>query len=90
MIKKRLGHAIWASLFLKVVDMNKKRRKQKRSCGMKVAHDTRELAMIAIHKTLERHFIFHKLSAYHCKHCGKWHVGKSNIIMYKRFKELCT
>ena len=57
---------------------------------MKVSHATRKIAIKAIHKTLERHFIFHKLSAYKCKYCGKWHVGKSNIIMYKRFKEICT
>jgi len=68
--------------------MNKKRRIQLRRCESKVSHNSKAAAIKVMNKTLERHFIFHKLMAYKCKYCGKWHIGKTNTIVYNRFEEL--
>jgi len=68
--------------------MNRRRRRKRKSCDLKSSHKTKQDAIKAINKTLEKHFIFHKMMAYQCKYCGKWHIGRSRIIYYNRFKEL--
>ena len=70
--------------------MSKKRRKKRKACELKSSHKTRKAAIIAINKTLEKHFIFHKMRPYKCKYCGMWHIGRSRNIIYNRFKELLS
>ncbi len=68
--------------------MNKKKRMQKKSCESKRTYRSKYDATNAVNATLRRHFIFHRLKPYKCIHCHKWHIGKTNEIVYKRFKEL--
>lgn len=68
--------------------MNRKRRKKRKGCDAKSSHKTKHDAMTAIHKTLEKHFIFHKMKAYKCKYCGMWHIGRSRAVLYRRFDDL--
>ena len=77
-------------LFLdrKELRMNRKRRKRKKACDLKSSHKTKYDAIKAIHKTLEKHFIFHRMNAYKCTYCGMWHIGRSSDILYHRFDEL--
>jgi len=44
--------------------------------------------MIALKKLQKTNFIFHKMRPYKCKFCGKWHIGRTNKIMYERFDDL--
>lgn len=62
--------------------------KKRKQCKSKVKHKTEDGANIAIRKTLKKHFIFHKMKAYKCKHCGFWHIGRTKSILYRRFGEL--
>jgi hypothetical protein len=73
--------------------MKKRRKKKQRPfkknrCQTKVGHKSEADAKYAIMKTLEKNFIFHKLKAYQCKHCGRWHIGRTKQISYTRFEEL--
>jgi hypothetical protein len=70
--------------------MNKRRRRKRKSCKLKSSHNTRKDAMIAINKTVEKNFIFHRMQPYKCKYCGKWHISRTRNIIYNRFKELVT
>jgi hypothetical protein len=66
----------------------KKKKNRKGKCKSKVAHNTEQDAKYAIMRTLKNNFIFHKLNAYECKHCGKWHIGRTKHISYTRFEQL--
>jgi len=68
--------------------MNKRRRRKRKSCELKSSHKTRKDAIKAINKTVEKHFIFHKMKPYKCKYCGMWHIARTRAIFYHRFKEL--
>ena len=62
--------------------------KKRKHCKSKVKHKTKRGANIAIKKTLRKHFIFHKMEAYQCPHCGFWHIGRTKKILYHKFREL--
>jgi hypothetical protein len=66
----------------------KQRRKKRKSCRSKIAHSSRDHAMIALKKLQKTNFIFHKMRPYKCKFCGKWHIGRTNKILYEKFDEL--
>ena len=66
----------------------KNKKLRKKSCESKVPHETEADARLAIRKTLQTNFIFHRLEAYKCKFCGKWHIGKTRKVVYSRFKRL--
>jgi len=66
----------------------RKKKDKKKSCGSKMSYKSKKDAMAAIHFTLKKHFIFHRMRPYKCRYCKKWHIGKTNIIMYERFEEL--
>jgi hypothetical protein len=68
--------------------MKKGRRKKKRICESKIQHKIQKNAYIAMNRTLQRHFIFHRLRVYKCEYCGNWHVGRTKEILYDRFSEL--
>ena len=68
--------------------MNRRRRKKRKSCELKLSHNTRKDAMIAVNKTVEKNFIFHRMQPYKCKYCGNWHIGRSRSILYRRFDDL--
>ena len=69
-------------------EMKKKARLKRKQCGSKMPYKSAYHARLAIKYSLKKHFIFHKLNPYKCKHCGKWHIGRTNIIDYDKFKEL--
>ena len=64
------------------------KRKEKRKCQKKIGHKTKEDAQRAITHTLRKHFVFHRMEAYQCSICGKWHIGRTKGISYKRFEQL--
>lgn len=68
--------------------MKKRRKDKQKSCGSKMSYPTKQKAMGAIYYTLKKHFIFHRMRPYKCRYCKKWHIGKTNIIMYDKFEEL--
>lgn len=68
--------------------MNKKEKMKRKQCGSKMRYKHPWQARHAIKCTLRKHFIFHKLEPYPCKHCGGWHIGKTNTIDYSKFEEL--
>jgi hypothetical protein len=44
-------------------------------CGTKQRNATKQEALGQLTALARRGANFHRLSAYHCKHCGAWHVG---------------
>ena len=68
--------------------MNKKAKMKRKQCGSKMSYKHPWQARLAIKRTLKAHFIFHKLEPYKCPHCGAWHIGKTNTILYEKFEEL--
>lgn len=65
-----------------------KKSKVKKGCGSKVGHKTKDEAYAEIRAILKRNFLFHRIHPYRCRYCGKWHVGRTNEILYHRFDEL--
>lgn len=67
---------------------SKMRKFKKKSCDNKHPYPSRGAAMGAIKGMNKRNFIFHKMDAYHCKFCGKWHIGRTKTILYDKFRQL--
>lgn len=68
--------------------MAKQKTKDKRRCKKKLKHDSYEHAMIAMKKTMKKSFIFHRMRPYKCSVCGRWHIGRTKDIDYRKFKKL--
>ena len=66
----------------------KGKKHRKKSCKNKIRHSSKEAAYAAMRHLLKRNFIFHHIHPYYCNYCGKWHLGRTKEIIYKRFKEL--
>lgn len=65
--------------------MRKKTHKQKtskRRCKDKIAHETRDFAIIALKKSQKNsnYKLFRNAHVYKCNICNKWHIGGSNTI----------
>jgi hypothetical protein len=72
-----------------MITMSKRGKKHRRkSCKNKIAHETKENAYAAMRKLLKRNFIFHHIHPYLCPYCGKWHLGRTKKIIYKKFEKL--
>lgn len=56
--------------------MSKKRKDKARSCAGKVRHPNRIGAIIALKRIKNQ-----QLSAYPCRFCGGWHLGRSRHPM---------
>jgi hypothetical protein len=56
--------------------MASKRRIRKQSCGNKIKYDTQQLALNHMFSLIRKDGV--KMSAYRCKFCKHWHIGRCN------------
>lgn len=64
------------------------KKRKKKTCGSKIRHESKDAAFGELRSLLKRNFIFHKIKVYECQYCGKWHVGRTNEILYDKFDQL--
>lgn len=56
--------------------MSSKRKKRRRSCESKIRHKDENAAYAALRNTVKGDVFYVHLSAYRCKFCGGWHIGR--------------
>ena len=68
--------------------MGKQRRFKRKSCKHKQAYPNKNVAYMALRALTKKRFIFHKMNAYQCGFCNKWHIGRTKKVLYETFERL--
>lgn len=55
--------------------MSSKRAQRRKACTGKSRHADQAGAAVALRKLRQAHGPTGQVSAYHCQHCGGWHIG---------------